>query len=97
MRVIDFKDASCRHCYKCVRHCEVKAISVQNAQAHIMKDHCINCGHCLEVCPQNAKKFASDMDRVVGYLRQNMKVIILLRLPIWECWTMTSRDRLYRP
>ena len=76
MRVIDFKDASCRHCYKCVRHCEVKAISVQNAQAHIMKDHCINCGHCLEVCPQNAKKFASDMDRVVGYLRQNMKVII---------------------
>ena len=76
MRVIDFKDASCRHCYKCVRHCEVKAISVQNEQAHIMKDHCINCGHCLEVCPQNAKKFASDMDRVRGYLRQGMKVII---------------------
>ncbi len=48
MRVIDFKDASCRHCYKCVRHCEVKAISVENEQAHIMKDHCINCGHCLE-------------------------------------------------
>ena len=41
-----------------------------------MKDHCINCGHCLEVCPQNAKTFASDMDRVKGYLRQGMKVII---------------------
>ena len=38
MRVIDFRDASCRHCYKCVRHCEVKAISVVNEQAHIMKD-----------------------------------------------------------
>ncbi len=76
MRVIDFKDASCRHCYKCVRNCEVKAISVENEQAHIMKDHCINCGHCLEVCPQNAKTFASDMDRVKGYLRQGMKVII---------------------
>ena len=76
MRVIDFKDASCRHCYKCVRHCEVKAISVENEQAHIMKDHCINCGHCLEVCPQNAKTFASDMDRVKGYLRQGMKTII---------------------
>ena len=73
MRVIDFKDASCRHCYKCVRNCEVKAISVENEQAHIMKDHCINCGHCLEVCPQNAKTFASDMDRVKGSL---MKVII---------------------
>lgn len=76
MRVIDFRDASCRHCYKCVRNCEVKAISVENEQAHIMKDHCINCGHCLEVCPQNAKTFASDMDRVKGYLRQGMKVII---------------------
>lgn len=76
MRVIDFKDASCKHCYKCVRNCEVKAISVQNEQAHIMKDHCINCGHCLEVCPQNAKTFASDMDRVKGYLRQGMKTII---------------------
>ena len=76
MRVIDFKDASCRHCYKCVRHCDVKAILVQNEQAHIMKDHCIHCGHCLEVCPQNAKTFASDMDRVRGYLRQGMKTII---------------------
>ncbi len=76
MRVIDFRDASCRHCYKCVRNCEVKAISVENEQAHIMKDHCINCGHCLEVCPQNAKTFASDMDRVKGYLRQGMKTVI---------------------
>jgi PAS domain S-box-containing protein len=76
MRVIDFRDASCRHCYKCVRNCEVKAISVENEQAHIMKDHCINCGHCLEVCPQNAKTFASDMDHVKGYLKQGMKVII---------------------
>lgn len=78
MRVIDFKDASCRHCYKCVRHCEVKAISVEQEQAHIMVDHCINCGHCLEVCPQNAKTFASDMERVKGYLGQGMKVIISL-------------------
>ena len=78
MRVIDFKDASCKHCYKCVRHCDVKAISVQNEQAHIMKNHCINCGHCLEVCPQNAKTFNSDMERVKGYLSQGMKVIISL-------------------
>ena len=76
MRVIDFKDAKCRHCYKCVRHCAVKAISVKDEQAHIMIDHCINCGRCLEVCPQNAKTFASDMDRVKGYLRQGFKTII---------------------
>ena len=40
VKVIDFKDAKCRHCYKCVRHCMVKAISVENEQAHILHDHC---------------------------------------------------------
>ncbi|MCI9440204.1 MAG: 4Fe-4S binding protein [Ruminococcus sp.] len=76
MKVIDFKDAKCRHCYKCVRHCQVKAITVQNEQARILTDHCINCGRCMEICPQNAKTFASDMDRVKGYLRQGCKTII---------------------
>ncbi len=76
MKVIDFKDAGCKHCYKCVRYCEVKAISVQNEQAHIMEDHCIHCGHCLEVCPQNAKTFASDIERVKGYLKQGIKTVV---------------------
>ncbi len=76
MRVIDFKDAKCRHCYKCVRHCAVKAISVRDEQARIMVDHCINCGRCLEVCPQNAKTFASDLDRVKGYLEQGFRTVI---------------------
>lgn len=78
MKVIDFKDAKCRHCYKCVRYCEVKAISVQNEQAHIMEDHCIHCGQCLEVCPQNAKTFASDMERVKGYLQRGVRTVISL-------------------
>lgn len=78
MKVIDFQDANCRHCYKCVRNCSVKAISVRNEQAHIIREACIHCGHCLEVCPQNAKTFASDMERVKGYLRQGMRTIISL-------------------
>lgn len=76
MKVIDFKDAKCRHCYKCVRHCMVKAITVQQEQARILTDHCINCGRCMEICPQNAKTFASDMDRVKGFLRQGYKTVI---------------------
>lgn len=76
MKVIDFHDANCKHCYKCVRNCSVKAISVKNEQAHIIQDACIHCGHCLEVCPQNAKTFASDMDRVKSYLRHGMKTVI---------------------
>ncbi len=76
MRVIDFTDAKCRHCYKCVRYCMVKAISVKNSQAHIMEDHCIHCGKCMEICPQNAKTFSSDMGRVKRYLRKGEKVVI---------------------
>lgn len=76
MKVIDFKDAKCRHCYKCMRHCMVKAISIENEQAHILQDHCIHCGHCLEVCPQNAKTFASDLERVKGYLEAGFRTVI---------------------
>lgn len=76
MKVIDFQNASCKHCYKCVRNCSVKAISVRHEQAHIMEDHCIHCGKCLEVCPQNAKRFASDLERIKAYIRQNMRIVV---------------------
>lgn len=76
MKIIDFKDASCKHCYKCVRSCSVKAIRVKNAQAQIMKEYCILCGKCLEVCPQNAKTFVSDLDRVKYYIRSGEKVVV---------------------
>lgn len=78
MKVIDFKDVKCRHCYKCVRYCRVKAIAIQNEQATILTDHCIHCGKCLEVCPQNAKTFSSDLVRVKGYLKREENVVISL-------------------
>lgn len=76
MNIIDFKNASCKHCYKCVRTCSVKAIRVKNAQAQIMTDYCVLCGHCLEVCPQNAKTFASDLEMVKAYLAAGKKVAL---------------------
>jgi len=76
MKVISFKEAKCKNCYKCVRTCEVKAITVTNSQAQIMNDKCILCGLCLEACPQNAKTFNSDLDKVKGYLKDNIPTII---------------------
>ena len=76
MQVIDFKDAKCKHCYKCVRHCDVKAISVENAQARIVESRCINCGHCMEICPQNAKTLSSDMDRVKSFIARGDKTVV---------------------
>lgn len=76
MNVIGFKEAKCKNCYKCVRTCEVKAIIVKNEQAQIMNDKCILCGHCLEACPQNAKTFISDLDRVKEYIRSGIPTIV---------------------
>ena len=41
MAIIDFKATKCRHCYKCVRNCEVKAIMVKDGRAEIMPDNCV--------------------------------------------------------
>ncbi len=78
MDVIGFKSAKCRNCYRCVRNCVLKAISVQNSQAYIMDNRCILCGRCLDVCPQNAKTLISDLDRVKQFLHKGYQVIISL-------------------
>lgn len=78
MDIINFQGANCQHCYKCLRFCEVKAIRMDHGQARIMGEHCVLCGKCLEVCPQNAKTFASDMDKVKEMLANNEKIIVSL-------------------
>ena len=74
MRIIDFNSTKCRHCYKCVRNCEIKAISVLGGRAEILEDHCILCGRCLAVCPQEAKTMTSELAAVKAMIRRGEKV-----------------------
>ena len=60
---IRLKEANCKNCYKCIRHCPVKSISFSGNQAHIISDECILCGQCFIVCPQNAKVIIDDTDK----------------------------------
>lgn len=76
MDVIGFKEAKCKNCYKCVRVCNVKAIEVKDEQAQIINDKCILCGQCLEACPQNAKTFISDLDKVKDYIRRGIPTVV---------------------
>lgn len=78
MAIIDFKATKCKHCYKCVRHCEVKAVMIKDERAEIIKDKCILCGTCMKVCPQSAKTLVSDLERVKGYIEAGLKTIISL-------------------
>ncbi len=76
MAIIDFKATKCKHCYKCVRNCEVKAIMIKDGRAEIMPDKCILCGTCLQICPQSAKKLVSDLGLVRGWIMSGQKVIV---------------------
>jgi iron only hydrogenase large subunit-like protein/uncharacterized Fe-S cluster-containing protein len=78
MQVMNFSSANCKNCYKCVRTCTVKAIEVLNDQAKIQEDRCISCGHCLVVCPQNARHVLSDIDEVKAALSSNKTVVAQL-------------------
>lgn len=78
MRIIDFKETKCMHCYKCVRYCDVKAIMIKDGRAEIIDEKCVLCGHCLHVCPQSAKTMASDLDTVKYYLKRGIKTVVSL-------------------
>ena len=77
MGVINFIKANCKNCYKCIRHCPVKAIRLTNHQAQIVEELCVGCGHCFRVCPQNAKHVASDVAEIKEWLTEKTVVLSL--------------------
>lgn len=64
MECLTLKKANCKNCYKCIRHCPVKAIRFSGNQAYIIQDECIMCGQCFVVCPQDAKQIVSEVGKV---------------------------------
>lgn len=72
---LEFRNAKCKDCYKCLRECPVKAIDIKGHQAEIIEDRCILCGHCTLVCPQNAKVVHSEINEVHALLAGSDKVI----------------------
>lgn len=78
MSIIQFKEANCKNCYKCIRSCPVNAIAFRNDQAEIIHDECTLCGNCLKVCPQNAKSVNSEIDKVKKFINKKEKVYVSL-------------------
>ncbi|MFA7115612.1 MAG: [Fe-Fe] hydrogenase large subunit C-terminal domain-containing protein [Bacteroidales bacterium] len=74
-KYLDFKEAKCRDCYRCLRECPVKAISIINHQARVIEERCILCGRCTIVCPQNAKQVHSELPEIKKILAENKEVI----------------------
>lgn len=72
----------CHDCYKCVRECYVKSIQIKDGRASVLADRCIACGHCVTVCPSNAKRIRYDVDKVKGIFATGKKVVVSLA-PSW--------------
>ena len=90
MGLISTVQASCRDCYKCVRSCPVKAIRVINGHAEVVEERCIADGRCVKVCPQNAKKVESSIERVEKLLHSGAKVEISLAPSFTGAFRMAS-------
>ena len=75
---LTLKKSNCKNCYKCIRHCPVKAIRFSGNQAHIIGNECILCGHCFVVCPQNAKEIVDSTEKVRVLLQGGDPVVVSL-------------------
>lgn len=75
---LTLKKSNCNNCYKCIRHCLVKAIRFSGNQAHIIGNECILCGQCFVVYPQNVKEIVDETEKVKVLLQCGSPVIVSL-------------------
>ena len=78
MNCLTLKKSNCMNCYKCIRHCPVKAIRFSGGQAHIINNECILCGNCFVVCPQNAKEIVNETEKTKVLLQTGDPVYVSL-------------------
>ncbi len=77
-KVLTLKKSNCRNCYKCIRHCPVKAIRFSGNQAYIIHEECIYCGQCFVACPQDAKEITGEIEKARVLLQSGAPVIVSL-------------------
>ena len=49
-------DVGCIGCMKCQKECPADAIKVENFLARIDYSKCVQCGHCVDICPRGILK-----------------------------------------
>lgn len=76
-------DNDCQDCCKCVRHCPVKAIGVEEGRARITPGLCIVCGKCVEVCPARVKTIRDDVENVKKLLSVPSRPVYISLDPCW--------------
>ena len=78
MEYLNFQEANCQNCYKCLRTCQVKAIKIEEKQARIIPELCVGCGECFAICPQNAKNVMTDITHVKELIQMGETLVVSL-------------------
>jgi iron only hydrogenase large subunit-like protein len=60
----------------------VKAIRIKGGSASVINNRCVACGHCVSVCPAQAKQFRNDIDKAKMLLLEGKDVYVSLA-PSW--------------
>jgi PAS domain S-box-containing protein len=76
MSIIELNQGNCQNCYKCIRHCPIKAIQFKDSRATVIEEECILCGTCVDTCPQNAKFVKSQRGDVKKLLDAGERVYV---------------------
>ncbi|OGK09509.1 MAG: hypothetical protein A2W80_13275 [Candidatus Riflebacteria bacterium GWC2_50_8] len=92
--VVFTNKAECRDCYRCLRHCPVKAIRMDNGQASVDPERCIACGTCIRECPQGAKQFRNDLEQAVRLLNAGNRVAVSIAPSFASFYSDWERRRL---
>ena len=79
----------CQGCTNCIKNCPTQAIRVRNGKAVIINERCIDCGECIRICANNAKKAVTDsLDNLKKY-----KYKVALPAPALYSQYRTARTR----
>lgn len=69
--------SKCKGCINCMKRCPTEAIRIRNGKAHIIDDRCIDCGECIRICHNHAKKAVYDNFNII----ENFKYKVALPAP----------------
>ena len=93
---IKTKQANCKDCYKCIRHCSVKAIRINDGHAQIIPERCILDGKCVQICPQNAKEVVTQLNEVKKLVKSEEFVVLSLAPSFPAVFADYSPFQIYR-